>query len=138
MYIGSARKEGTWGKFYCPITNLQHHLLAILYVNDTNLLHIDLTKDKSIDEVHDAIQISVNSLGNLLIATGGVLQPSKCFYSIISFEWDNGLWKYAKNSLKGELGITVLLPGGSEAAIDHKSINHAEKNSRSYDLTGQE
>jgi hypothetical protein len=49
---------------------------------------------------------------------------------MISFEWDNGLWKYANNSLKGELGITVPLPGGSEAAIDHKSINHAVKTLR--------
>ncbi len=58
----------------------------LLYVDDTDLLHIDLTKDESINEVHSAIQSSINSWGNLLIATGGVLQPSKCFYSIISFE----------------------------------------------------
>jgi hypothetical protein len=55
-----------------------------------DILHIDLTKNKSIDDVYVTIQDSVNSWGNLLIATGGVLQPSKCFYSIISFEWTNG------------------------------------------------
>ena len=106
---------------------MQHHLSAILYVDNTNLLHINLTKDKSVDEVHVAIQDSVNSWGNLLIATGGVLQPSKCFYSIILFKWKNGIWTYANNSLKGELGITVPLPGGSEAAIDHKRVDHTEK-----------
>jgi hypothetical protein len=84
--LGAHRKKGHGAKFYCPITNLQHHLLAILYVDDTNLLHINLTKDKTVDKVHAAIQNSANSWGNLLIATGGVLQPSKCFYSIISFE----------------------------------------------------
>ncbi len=96
--LGAHGKKGHGSKFYCPITNLQHHLSAILYVDDTDLLHINLTKDESMDKVHDAIQNSINSWGNLLIATGGVLQPSKCFYSIISFEWDNGLWKYAKIS----------------------------------------
>jgi hypothetical protein len=101
--------------------------LAIIYVDNIDLLHIDLTKDESMDEVHHAIQNSINSWGNLLIATGGVLQPSKYFYSIISFEWENGLWKYANNSLKGEFGITVPSPGGKEAAIGHKSVNHAEK-----------
>jgi hypothetical protein len=125
--LGAHGKKGHGEKFYCPITNLQRHLLAIIYVDNTYLLHINLTKDESVDKVHDAIQNSVNSWGNLLIATGEVLQPSKCFYSIISFKWDNGLWKYATNSLKGEFGITVPLPGGSEVAIDHKSINHAEK-----------
>jgi hypothetical protein len=73
-------------KFLCPITKLAHHLSTILYVDDTDLLHIDLTKDEMVDEVHAAIQDSINSWGNLLIATGGALQPNKCFYSIVSFE----------------------------------------------------
>jgi hypothetical protein len=90
-------------KFLCPITQLQHHLSAILYVDDTNLLHIDLTKNKGINDVHMAIQDSVNSWGNLLIATGGILQPAKCFYSIISFEWINKEWHYAMNANQGEL-----------------------------------
>jgi hypothetical protein len=67
------RKKGHGAKFLCPITNLKQHLSAILYVDDTDILHIDLTKDKSTDKVHTAIQGSVNSWGDLLIATGGVL-----------------------------------------------------------------
>jgi hypothetical protein len=89
-------------------------------------LRIDLTKDKSVDKVHVAIQDSINSWGNLPIATGGMLQPSKSFYSIISFEWKNGISTYANSYLKGEF-ITVPLPGGSKAVINHKSIDHAEK-----------
>jgi hypothetical protein len=87
--LGAHGKKGHGVKFYCPISNLQHHLSAILYVYDTNLLHINLTKDESIDKVHVAIQDSINSWGSLLIATNGMLQPSKCFYSIILFEWKN-------------------------------------------------
>ena len=67
------RKKGHGAKSLCLITNLQQHLSAILYVNDTDILHINLTKDKSIDKVHTAIQNSVNSWGNLLIAPGGAL-----------------------------------------------------------------
>ncbi len=59
-YLGE-RRYLAGAKFYCPITNLQHHLLAILYMEDTDLLHIDLTKDKSMDKVQDAIQNSINS-----------------------------------------------------------------------------
>jgi hypothetical protein len=120
-------KKGHGAKSLCPITKLQHHLSAILYVDDTDLLHINLTKDKQVKDVHHAIQESINIWGNLLIATGGVLQPSKCFYSIISFKWTNGKWKYAKNNIGGNFGITVLLPGGGKAAISHKGISHAEK-----------
>jgi hypothetical protein len=125
--IGAHRKKGHGAKFLCPITQLQHHLLAILYVNDTDLLHINLTKNKSIDKVHWAIQESANSWGNLLIATGGALQPAKCFYSIISFDWNNRDWSYASNASKGELGITVPLLGSGSASIDHKPVEHAEK-----------
>jgi hypothetical protein len=90
-------KKGHRSKFLCPITKLTHHLSAILYMDDTDLLHIDLTKDEMVDEVHAAIQDSVNSWGNLLIAMGGALQPNKCFYSIVSFEWVNGEWQYKNN-----------------------------------------
>jgi hypothetical protein len=88
--IGAHSKKGHGAKFYCPITNLKHHLSAILYVDDTDLLHIDLSKDETFDKVHRAIQESMNSWGNLLIATGGVLQPNKCLYSIILFKWKDG------------------------------------------------
>ncbi len=54
--IGVHRKKGYGAKFLCPITQLQQHLSAILYVNNTDLLHIDLTKNKSVKEVHRAIQ----------------------------------------------------------------------------------
>jgi hypothetical protein len=74
-------KKGHGAKFICPVTKLERHLSAILYVDDTDILHIDLTKDERVDEVHERIQASVNSWGNLLIATGGALQPAKCFYS---------------------------------------------------------
>ena len=60
-------------KFICPIMHLKHHLSAILYVDDTDLLHIDLSKDETVDDVHSEIQASINSWGNLLIATRGVL-----------------------------------------------------------------
>ncbi len=115
-------KKGHGAKFLCPITKLQNHLSAILYVDDTDILHIDLTKDKRVEDVHHAIQESINSWGNLVIATSGVLQPNKCFYLIILFKWTNGEWKYGNISIRGGFGITVPLPGGRKAAISHKKV----------------
>jgi hypothetical protein len=109
------------------VTKLEKHLSAILYVDNTDILHIDLTQNERVDEVHKRIQESVNSWGNLLIATGGAIQPAKCFYSIISFEWDNGVWKYASNESNAELGVSMPLLGGGSARIGHKSVSHAEK-----------
>jgi hypothetical protein len=96
-------------------------------MDDIDLLHIDLTKDEMVDEVHAAIQDSINSWGNLLIATGGALQPNTCFYSIVSFEWVNGEWQYKNNQIRGEFKVTVPLPQKGRAPIAHSSITHAEK-----------
>jgi hypothetical protein len=59
-------------------------------VDDTDLLHINLEEDESVATVHELIQVSIVNWENLLIATSGALQPAKCFYSIISFEWTKG------------------------------------------------
>ncbi len=56
-----------------------------------------------------------------------VLYIAKCFYSIISFDWNNGDWSYASNSLEAKLRLTVPLPGSGNALIDHKPVEHAEK-----------
>ena len=111
-------RKGHGAKFICPVTKLQKHLSAILYVDDTDIIHIDLTRNETVDEVHRYIQESVDSWGNLMFATGGALQPAKCFYSIISFEWDRGAWRYASNESKAELGIRVPLPGGGVQESD--------------------
>jgi hypothetical protein len=120
-------RKGHGAKSVCPITKLEKHLLAILYVDDTDLLHIDLTKTEAVDEMHKAIQASVNSWGNLLVASGGALQARKSFYSIISFEWINRAWTYASNKDNGEFGVTVPLPGGGKAGIGHRVVSHTEK-----------
>ncbi len=103
--IGAHGKKDHGAKFIRPITHLKHHLSAILYVDNTDLLHIGLSKDETVNKLHSAIQDSVYSWGNLLIATGGVLKPAKCFYSIIPFEWRDGKWCYADNTLCGEFGV---------------------------------
>jgi hypothetical protein len=101
--------------------------LAILYVNNTDLLHINFNKDETVNDAHIAIQNSVKSWGNLLIATGGALKPEKCFYSILSFEWVRREWKYKNNSINGRNRVTVPLSGGGSTAIVHCPITHAEK-----------
>jgi hypothetical protein len=120
-------RKGHSAKFVCPITKLTSHLSAILYIEDTDLLHINLEKDNSAAQVHGSIQASIENWGNLLIATSGALQQEKCFYSIISYEWAIGEWRYSDNSTRDEFGVTVPLQGGAKAAIGHRPVTHSEK-----------
>jgi hypothetical protein len=80
-------KKGHGATFRCPILSLAASISAILYVDNTDLLHINLDQDKTAAEAHAAIQDSVTSWGELLIATGGALKPETCFYSVMLFEW---------------------------------------------------
>jgi hypothetical protein len=45
-------KKGHGVKSVCPITKLSSHLSAILYIDHTNLLHINLEKNKLVAQVH--------------------------------------------------------------------------------------
>ena len=57
--VGAHGKKGHGAKFYCPITKLEHHLSTIIYTDDNDMLHIDLTKDESVEEVLQAMQSSI-------------------------------------------------------------------------------
>jgi hypothetical protein len=46
--------------------------------------------NKSIQEVHIALQQAIENWGQLLIATGGSLKPEKCFFHLLDFAWT---WK---------------------------------------------
>jgi hypothetical protein len=61
----------------CPINNKTIHLAGKLFVDDTNLEHLDLNKRESIRESHKALQDSILNWGRLLLATGGALKPAK-------------------------------------------------------------
>jgi hypothetical protein len=78
----------------CPITKQSTHLAGSIFVDDTNVEHLNMNKLKSIKEAHGALQESITNWGRLLIATGGALKPAKCFYHIISFGWkQDGSWR---------------------------------------------
>ncbi len=69
----------------CPITKKSMHLAGMLFVDDTDVEHLDLNKTESTANSHSALQKSIINWGNLLLATGSALKPAKCFYHIISF-----------------------------------------------------
>ncbi len=91
MIFRAHGKKGHGATFLCPITCCSAKISAILYIDNTDLLHINFNKDKTAKDAHAAIQSSTNSWGDILITTGGTLKPEKCFYSTLSFEWVNGV-----------------------------------------------
>ena len=84
-------------------------LAAILFVDDTDLLHLDMSSQENASDALCKMQDSVTSWGKLLIATGGALKPIKCFSHLISFDWDpKGDWSYA--NWTGDDGAIIFVP----------------------------
>jgi hypothetical protein len=122
------KRKGHGATFACPITKLKFVLAAVLFVDDCDLIHIDMVRDETALETFDKMQSSVNSWGKLLIGSGGAYKPDKCFYHLISFCWDrNGKWKYDENSSKPEYRMRVPMPDGTEVPIYHLPVTTARE-----------
>jgi hypothetical protein len=103
--------KGHDAQFIAPMSLVRRSLLAILYVNDTDLLHINMDVEESMAEVHTAIQRAIEDWGRLLIATGRTLKPEKCFYHLIDFAWtQKGGWQYIAHHEDECTALFVPLP----------------------------
>jgi hypothetical protein len=75
------------------LTSYSHCLLilaAILYVNNTNMIHTMPSVTATAQELISHTQEATNTWGRLAIATGAALKPEKCFVYILDDEFING------------------------------------------------
>lgn len=126
--LNAHKRKGHGATFLCPISQVISHLAAILFVDDTDVIHFRMDANESVWEAHCQLQDSVLSWGNLLIATGRSLKPAKCFYHLISFAWkQDRSWQYANNEEVEELAIVIPQPDNSVTAISHLGVHEASK-----------
>ena len=125
------RQDGRWTvglNLQYPITNKTIHLARTVFVDDTYVKHLDLNKSKTRIEMHRALQKSIINWGHLLIATGGALKPTKCFYHIISFAWKpDGSWRFNLHETLNDLKLVVPLDNGTLAPINHLTVTTPTK-----------
>ncbi len=81
MILWAHGAKGHGAHFIAPMSHVHSSLSAILYVNDTDLLHLNMDDNKNIFETHATLQTAIKNWGKLLIATGGTLKPEKCFFT---------------------------------------------------------
>ena len=77
VIVGAHKKKGYGGHSIFPISCRTGHLSAIIFVDDNDLIHVDMGKDQSADEVAYDLQRSIDSWGQLLMASGVSLKPEK-------------------------------------------------------------
>jgi hypothetical protein len=47
----------------CPVTKIRDHLAAIMFVDDTDIVRINMNLDETAHQVHSAMQKSIESWG---------------------------------------------------------------------------
>jgi hypothetical protein len=120
--------KGHGAHLIAPMSQVWSSLSAILYVNDTDLLHLNMDMNESIQEVHIALQQAIESWGWLLIATGGSLKPEKCFFHLLDFAWtQKGGWQYIAHHKDDTAAVYVPLPNLTMSAITHWAVDNAQK-----------
>jgi hypothetical protein len=115
---------GYGSKVMSPITKTWLNIMGVIYVDDTDLYIMDECVKSSID-IWDDSQGALTAWGKLLIATGGMLKPEKCFYYFVDYEWqDDGSWVYS-DMVDWEL--LVPQSDGSETPIEQLPVDESKK-----------
>jgi hypothetical protein len=113
------------------ITKKLTHLAGSIFIDDNDMEHLNMNKSEMVIEAHGALQESIINWGRLLIAMGGTLKPTKCFYHVISFGWNHdGSWKYKDNTARVDLEILVPLSDGTSTPIKHLPTSSSTKTLR--------
>ena len=104
-------------------------LSATLYIDDTDLLHLDMDGNKMVIEVHASLQRAIDNWGKLLIATGFKVQ--QMFFHLINFQWTRrGGWQYVRHHKDETAAMFVPLPNGLRAPFQHRVVDDSQKTLR--------
>jgi hypothetical protein len=126
--ISAHKRKGHRAHLVTPISNQPCHLAGGLFVDDTDLFHLDMGRVEPAANAHERLQEAVINWGKLLIATGGALKLEKCLYYLISFKWKaDGTWLYDRNELNPHFTLGVSMADGSLEEIEHLPISKAIK-----------
>ena len=124
VLIVAYKSLGYGSKVMSPITKTWLNIMGVIYVDDTDLYIMDECVKSSIDIWEDS-QGALTAWGKLLIATGGMLKPEKCFYYFVDYEWqDDGSWVYS-DMVDWEL--LVPQSDGSETPIEQLPVDESKK-----------
>ena len=56
--LNAHKKKGRGGKFVCPILQRTGHLEAIFFVDNNDLIHIDMDQDQTAAEAHEDLRLT--------------------------------------------------------------------------------
>ncbi len=122
IILRAHKRKGYGATFVCPVSRRVYKLAAILFVDDTDIIHMRHAHGPGGKCRGGATgsAAGIISWGGLLMAAGGALKPETCFAYLVSYGWrPNSNWFYETNEGLPECGFSVPLPGDGRATIEH-------------------
>jgi len=141
MIVRAYRRMGHGAKLTSAKTASLFILAAIMFVDDTDLLHWAPTPSTSDDELIEQVQDAGYDWGMLVQASGGILKPPKCSLYLMAYKFVKGRAKLkslkdlppAKAEVIGKDGsiapahVSIPQPDGSTAWIQTFEVTEASK-----------
>jgi hypothetical protein len=127
LMIGALRRLGHASSFSGAWTRILFCLVAIIYVDDTDLLLRAKSRELTLEDFYNDCQSAVTDWGKIVLSTGGYLKASKCFWYIMAWKWSKGF--PTLRSLRQLPNFQLYIPqkSGAPAAIPLCCVTDAEE-----------
>ena len=91
VIVGAYKRQGYGATLHAGWSGNDVNLAALLYVDNTDLLHSSATRGLPLSDLVARVQHAINCWANLLQATGGSLKSNKCYWYLLSYKFVNGI-----------------------------------------------
>jgi hypothetical protein len=88
--VDTYKRKGYGASLYAGYNKSNLDVAALLYVDDTDLLHKPALPQATEDEIADYTQRATYYWAKLLQATGGNLKAMKCYWYLLSYKFHKG------------------------------------------------
>jgi hypothetical protein len=127
LMVGALERLGHASSFSGAWTGALFILAAIIYVDDTDLLIRPTSRDMSLVDFYGQCQSAVTDWGKIVIATGGYLKASKCFWYMMAWRWVKGVPQLRSLSSLPNYKLYIPQKSDAPAAIPLRCVSDAEE-----------
>jgi hypothetical protein len=123
VIVNVYKQLGLGTEIHDLITDDIIHTMGVMYVDNLDLY---TWKDSITDPAKLMIeaQREVTWWSLILNATGGALKPEKCFWYLLDYTCNEGVWSYAVHT---DFELSVTNPDGSRSSIKQEEISTSKK-----------
>ncbi len=115
LIVKAYLRDGYGAQIYLSYYKQLLLLAAVMYVDDTDLIHWSRTPGCTPEELIAAAQTTTYAWGGLAIATGAAMKPEKCYAYFLLYWFNKGRAKLRTISSLPTPSSLITMPDGSTA-----------------------